>query len=95
MILSLKSLLFIVSIYSTATVTSAETTDANVSEICRATCTTDSKGVELCKFTAKLNLHASELGYFQFEECGDVNNPTLGMEVGKSYMFDQADVSNQ
>jgi hypothetical protein len=40
-------------------------------------------------------VHASELGYFQFEECGDIDNPTLGIEVGKTYRFLQKDVSNQ
>jgi hypothetical protein len=63
--------------------------------ICRASCNTDESGEEICQFTAKVNFHASELGYFQFEECGDVDNPTLGMEVGKTYRFIQQDPSNQ
>jgi hypothetical protein len=64
--------------------------------ICRASCSVDAyNGEEICKFTAKVNLHASELGYFQFEECGDIDNPTLGIEVGKTYRFLQKDVSNQ
>jgi hypothetical protein len=65
-------------------------------EICQAACSTDeSTGLEVCTFTSKVNLHASELGYFQFEECGDVDNPTLGVEVGKTYHFIQQDPSNQ
>ena len=45
-------------------------------------------------FTVELNIYASELGYYQFEECGDVVNPTLGMEVGETYTFIQRDPSN-
>ena len=33
-------------------------------------------------------------GYFQFEECGDQVNPTIGMEIGETYTFVQTDVSN-
>ena len=53
-------------------------------DVCRANCSGDE-----CVFTAKLNLFAGELGYYTFEECGDEVNPTLGMEVGKTYRFDQ------
>lgn len=64
-------------------------------EICRGECSMDSTtGEEICKFTAKVDLYASELGYFQFEECGDFDNPTLGLEVGKTYQFIQQDPSN-
>ena len=52
--------------------------------LCRANCSGDE-----CVFTAKLNLFAGELGYYSFEECGDAVNPTLGMEVGKTYRFVQ------
>jgi hypothetical protein len=45
-------------------------------------------------FTAKVNLHAGELGYYQFEECGDTVNPTLGMEIGETYSFVQTDPTN-
>ena len=45
-------------------------------------------------FTVRLNLFASELGYFTFEECGDVINPTIIMEVGQTYTFLQTDRSN-
>jgi hypothetical protein len=64
-------------------------------EICHALCSADdATGEEICTFTAKVNLFASELGYYQFEECGDVNNPTLGLEAGKTYHFIQKDPSN-
>ena len=64
--------------------------------ICKAACSiNESIGDEVCTFTAKVNLFASELGYFQFEECGDVDNPTIGLEVGKTYHFIQKDPSNQ
>ena len=33
-------------------------------------------------------------GYFYFEECGNVTNPIIGIEVGETYTFDQSDVSN-
>lgn len=33
-------------------------------------------------------------GYFTFEECGDLINPTIGMEIGKTYVFEQKDRSN-
>ena len=45
-------------------------------------------------FTVKVNLYASELGHYQFEECGDTINPTLGLEIGETYTFIQKDVSN-
>jgi hypothetical protein len=44
--------------------------------------------------TVKVNYFVGKLGYFQFEECGDLVNPTLGMEVGETYTFVQADVTN-
>jgi hypothetical protein len=33
-------------------------------------------------------------GYFTFKECPGLWNPTIGIEVGQTYMFDQADRSN-
>ena len=64
-------------------------------DLCEATCTTDAvSGDELCQFTAKVNLFAGELGYYQFDECGDATNPVLGLEVGKTYQFVQKDQSN-
>lgn len=64
-------------------------------DICKGSCSIDeASGIEACTFTAKVNHHASELGYFVFEECGDATNPTLGLEVGKQYRFIQKDPSN-
>ena len=34
------------------------------------------------------------IGYITFEECGDMINPTLGLELGTTYIFDQSDISN-
>jgi len=63
--------------------------------ICYATCAVDEvTGKEVCTFTTKVNLYAGELGYYQFEECGDATNPVLGLEVGKTYEFVQTDPSN-
>ena len=58
--------------------------------LCEASCSDD----DVCKFTAKVNLFGGEWGYYQFEECGDVDSPTLVMDVGKTYQFVQSDVSN-
>ena len=44
---------------------------------------------DVCTYTAQVDLHASELGYFTFKECGDITNPTIGMQVGKTYRFVQ------
>lgn len=64
-------------------------------DLCYASCATDdATGEEVCKFTAKVDMHAGELGYYTFEECGDRSNPTLGLEVGKTYQFIQKDRSN-
>jgi hypothetical protein len=68
---------------------------AGEDEFCSAQCNTDvDTGKEVCTFTTKLNLFAGELGYYQFEECGDATNPVLGLEVGKTYKFVQKDPSN-
>lgn len=45
-------------------------------------------------YTAKVNLFAGELGYFMFEECGNVTHPTIGLVVGEDYTFIQKDRSN-
>ena len=65
-------------------------------ELCEATCSNveDTDEGEICVFTTKVDLYAGELGYYQFEECGDAVNPTLALEVGKTYRFSQADRSN-
>jgi len=58
--------------------------------ICRTTACMNNE----CTFNVKLDLMAGELGYYTFEECGDVANPTIGMEVGVRYRFLQSDISN-
>ena len=58
--------------------------------VCRASCGNND---DICVFHVKLNLFASELGHFQFEECGDVDSPTLGIEYGKTYYFIQVRIS--
>lgn len=40
-----------------------------------------------------MNLFAGELGYFEIEGCKRVN-PTLHLEIGRTYLFHQSDVSN-
>ena len=63
--------------------------------ICLANCVVDEvTAKEVCTFTTKVDLYAGELGYYQFEECGDATNPVLGLEVGKTYEFVQSDPSN-
>lgn len=56
---------------------------------CLATCV----GTD-CTFTTKVNFYASETGYYQFEECGDVDMPVIGMQRGKTYTFLQHDSTN-
>ena len=74
----------------------AESADVSraATNICHANCTTDASGNEICKFTAVVDMFASELGYYTFEECGSTPNPTLGVELGKTYQFIQKDPSN-
>jgi len=64
----------------------------SVSSICHGSCD-ESGGVKVCTFKFKVNLYASELGYFTVEGCEGVM-PTLGMEKGVTYIFDQGDQSN-
>ncbi|CAB9502771.1 expressed unknown protein [Seminavis robusta] len=46
-------------------------------------------------YTAKVDIHASERGYYVFEECGeDWVNPTIGLEFGQVYTFIQKHKSN-
>jgi len=54
---------------------------------------------EICKsltntYTVKVDLFAGELGYYTFDECPGLINPTIGMVVGETYTFDQSDRSN-
>jgi hypothetical protein len=37
---------------------------------------------------------SSLAGYYTFEECGDMVNPTIGLEIGETYTFFQVDISN-
>ena len=41
-----------------------------------------------------LSFSYSSLGYFTFEECPGIKNPTIGMEYGTTYHFIQKDRSN-
>jgi len=62
--------------------------------ICRASCPDEDDGAA-CTFTVGVNLSASDLGAFWFEECGrDEPYPTLGIEAGRSYVFLQGGRSN-
>jgi uncharacterized protein (DUF305 family) len=46
-----------------------------------------------CVVKVGVDLLAGELGYYIIEGCEGVN-PTLHMEVGRTYLFDQSDISN-
>jgi uncharacterized protein (DUF305 family) len=59
-------------------------------ELCHANCSGD-----ICYYTGKVDLFASEFGAYYFEECPEAGNyPKLTMEIGKTYRFVQNDVSN-
>jgi hypothetical protein len=45
-------------------------------------------------FTFAINPYCSSLGYYTVKECGDLCMPTLGMEQGVTYTFNQADDTN-
>ena len=63
--------------------------------LCYANCAANKvTGRGVCNFTTKVNLYAGELGYYQFEECGNATNPLLGLEVSKTYECVQKDPSN-
>jgi len=70
-----------------------ESDGENDRKICRATCEGEGEN-KRCSFTASLNHYASEWGYYTFEECGDEVQPTLGIEKGVSYYFNQHDLQN-
>ncbi len=90
--LSVLSAIFALS--ATSAVAQEEAVTSKNGDLCYASCSVDESGNEVCTFTTKINLFAGELGYYQFEECGDDVNPTLGMELGKTYKFVQKDRSN-
>jgi len=56
-------------------------------------CTPCAGGTNVCTIKAKVNFYAGETGYFEFEGCEGVN-PTLLLNVGRTYKFDQKDNSN-
>jgi hypothetical protein len=61
---------------------------------CSAPC---DEATGLCTYTARVDLHASEFGYYNFDECtgeSGGNMPDIGMELGRTYRFVQSDVSN-
>ena len=49
---------------------------------------------ETCKYTATFDPHAGPVGYFKFDECGDIANPVIKMKQGTTYIFDQSHDSN-
>jgi len=52
-------------------------------------------GQDTKTFTAKVDLFAGTLGYYSFDECPDLPfNPTIKMQVGQTYTFDQAHETN-
>lgn len=61
--------------------------------ICRGSCST-ANGRDVCVFTVKVDIFASDLGAFYFEECGIQTYPVIGIEVGRTYVFIQEDRSN-
>ena len=46
-----------------------------------------------CEIIMGVNLLAGEFGYYEVEGCDGVN-PTLHLEVGRTYLFDQSNKSN-
>ena len=64
----------------------------SVAAICLGSCEETSHG-KVCTFELKVNLFASELGYFTVTGCEGIM-PTLGIEKGVTYIFDQGDESN-
>mmetsp|Transcript_21686 Transcript_21686/g.32494 ORF Transcript_21686/g.32494 Transcript_21686/m.32494 type:complete len:387 (+) Transcript_21686:40-1200(+) len=64
----------------------------SLAAICLGSCEETSHG-KVCTFELKVNLFASELGYFMVTGCEGIM-PTLGIEKGVTYVFDQGDESN-
>merc|ERR1740139_1537330 len=46
-----------------------------------------------CEIRVTVNLFASQTGYFMVDGCDGVS-PTLHLTVGRTYVFDQSDISN-
>jgi len=74
-----------------STLLTASLFSASSADLCKGSCSAD--GTQ-CSFTVKVNFFEGEWGYFTFEECGDAPNPTLGLELGVTYTFDQTEISN-
>jgi len=60
--------------------------------LCLGSCDSE-KGYKECTFNVKLDLSASELGYYSFDGCAGTN-PTLGIERDVTYKFVQEHLSN-
>jgi hypothetical protein len=60
---------------------------------CAATCTGSGDARE-CSFTVRLDIFASDTGYYVIDECGDTPQPVVAMERGVSYKFFQNDETN-
>lgn len=61
-------------------------------DLCLGTCKDDG-GEKVCTFKLQVDLHAGELGYYTVEGCSGIM-PTLGVEKGVTYIFDQDHESN-
>ena len=61
-------------------------------DLCYGNCE-DVNGEKTCTFKLKVDLYASELGYFTVNGCEGIM-PTLGVERGVTYIFDQGDETN-
>lgn len=59
------------------------------SGICKIPCNDN-----VCDIYVTVNLFATVLGAFTFDECGDQPYPTIGLEVGKTYRFIQKQLDN-
>ena len=55
------------------------TAQRSAADICLGACEGNG-GDKTCTFSAKVDLHAGELGYYHFEECEGIN-PTLGKNI--------------
>ncbi|KAL7522540.1 hypothetical protein ACHAWX_007261 [Stephanocyclus meneghinianus] len=57
--------------------------------ICKIPCNGD-----VCDIYVRVNLFATVLGAYTFDECGDQPYPTIGLEIGKTYRFVQKELNN-
>ena len=56
--------------------------------------TTNCDAAGVCTYTVRVDPHAGPMGYWKFDECGDVAMPVIAMTQGVTYVFDQGDGSN-